>query len=94
MQLPFLSEALIHNLNLLSKKLQVLWLGAVLGLFWGPLGAALGGVQGPSSYDSLNHAASLPFRGFDEKNLNVLSKKLWVSQLTAVLGCLRLFLVP
>ena len=71
MRLPFLSEALIHNLNL-----QVLWLGAVLGLFWGPLGAALGGVQGPPCYDSLNHAASLPFRGFDENNLNVLSKKL------------------
>ena len=39
MQLPFLKEALLQNLNFLSRKLWILWLKAVLELFWGPLGA-------------------------------------------------------
>ena len=35
MRFPFLSEALIHNLNFLSKKLQVFWFGAVFGTLRG-----------------------------------------------------------
>ena len=67
MQLPFHSEAPIQNLNLLSQKLWVLWLRAVLGLFLGPLRAAHGGALGPLRSGSLNYAASCPFRGSDTK---------------------------
>ena len=76
MRLSFLSEALIQNLNLLSKKLLVLWLGAVLGLFLGSLGAAHGGVQGPESFGSLGHLASLPFGGLGTKFEHSLLKTL------------------
>ena len=47
MRLPFLSEALLKNLNLLSQKLRVLWLRGCFGAVKGPLGAAHGGVLGP-----------------------------------------------
>ena len=46
MQLPLLKGALLQNLNLVSQKLWVLWLRAVLGLFLEPLGAAHGGGLG------------------------------------------------
>ena len=41
--------------------------GAVLGLFWGPLGPAHGGVLGPIHSGGLHHAVSFPFRGFAKK---------------------------
>ena len=92
MRVPFLSEALIQNLNLLSQKLQVLWLRAVLGLFLGPLGAAHGGVLGPLRSGSLHHAVSFPFRGFQTKFEPSISKTLvfmaW-GCFGAVLGTLR-----
>ena len=82
MRLTFFSEALIQNLNLLSQKLRVLRLRAVLGLFLGPLGAAHGGI--------LCRAASTIWLSFLQEallqNLNLLSQKLWVLWLRAVLG--------
>ena len=76
MQLPFLSEASIQNLTLLSQKLWVLRFRAVWGLFLGPLGPAHGGALGPLRSVSLHHAASLPSRGFDTKFEPSISKTL------------------
>ena len=76
MRLLFLQEALIQNFNLLSKKLQVLWLRAVLGQFLGPSGVAHGGVLGLLWSGSLHHAVSFPFRGLDTKFELSISKTL------------------
>ena len=76
MWLPFLSEALIQNLNLLSQKLWVLWLRGCFGAVKGPLGAAHGGVLGLLRSGSLHHAVSFPFRGFDTKFEPSISKTL------------------
>ena len=84
MRLPFLSEALIQNCNLLSQKLWVLWL---MGCFWagkGPSGTAHGGVLGPIGSGSLHYAALLPFRGFAVRTFYL--KKVWFYALGAVLG--------
>ena len=76
MRLPFLSEALIQNLNLLSQKLWVLWLRGCFGAVKGPLGAALGGVLDLLQSGSLPHAAPFPFRGFVTKFEASISKTL------------------
>ena len=76
MQLPFLSEALIQNMNLLSQKLWVLWLRGCFGAVKGPLGVALEGVLGHIRSGGLHHAAPLPFRGFDTQLEPSISKTL------------------
>ena len=75
-RLPFLSEALIPNLNLLSRKLWVLWLMGCFGAVKGPIGAAHGGVFVPIRLRGLDHAVHLPFRGLDAKFEPSISKTL------------------
>ena len=75
MQLYFLTEASIQNLNPLSQKLWFLWLRAVLGLFWGFWGGTWG-VVGPLRSGSLHYAALLPLRGSHTKFEPSISKTL------------------
>ena len=63
-------------MNLLSPKLWSLWLRAVLGLFFGAIGAAHGGVLGPLCLGILHHAAHLSLRGLDTKFESTISRSL------------------
>ena len=63
-------------MTLLSPKLWFLWLRAGLGLFWGSVGVAHGGVLGPLGSGCLHHAVSFSFRGLDKKFESSISKTL------------------
>ena len=76
MQLSFLLEPLIQNLNLLSQKLWVLWLRGCFGAVKGPLGAAHWGSLSPKRSGGLHHAAPFPLRGFATKFEHSISKML------------------
>ena len=73
MRLPFLSEALMQNLNLCLKNFGFYGLG-LFGTVLGTLGMTHGSVLGPLSSGSLHHAALLPLRGFDTKFKPSISK--------------------
>ena len=88
MRLPFLSEALVQNLNLLSKERWVLWLRGCARAVKSPLGVAHGGVLSPIHSAGLQHAAPLPLRGLATKFESLFSKTLGFR---AVLG---LFMGP